>query len=434
MYSARLQACSNDAQKVIGTEFYFPLAYGDRPSKDQLATLGRKIFMDPSLSASGAMSCASCHSPDHAYGSPNGLMTQPGGKDMHRMGFRNAPSLRYLHSPIEFTEHFYELEVTGGQEDQGPTGGRTWDGRVNTGHDQALMPLLDANEMANKDALEVANRLRKASYAEEFRQAFSAPGQNVFDNPDAVLGWLSVAIEMFEQAPSEFHPFTSKYDAYLRDQVDLSPQEKRGLSLFNDIKKGNCASCHPGRMRNPSNSFPIFSDFGYAALGVPRNKDIAANQDPNFYDLGLCGPLRADLKSKTEYCGRFRAPSLRNVARRHSYFHNGVFHSLKQVLDFYVTRDITPQKWYAKAADGQVIKFDDLPPAYRKNVTTDPPFAPLPGNKPRLTPAEMDDVIAFLKTLSDGYTASNAGPKRPRDTGSMHLVYSQPAGALEARR
>jgi len=121
--------------------------------------------------------------------------------------------------------------------------------------------------------------------------------------------------------------------------------------------------------------------------------------------MGLCGPLRLDLKSKTEYCGMFRTPTLRNVALRKSYFHNGSFHSLRKVVEFYVSRDITPEKWYSRTADGKVNIYDDLPAQYHKNINVDPPFAPLPGNKPRLSTSEITDVVAFLNTLTDGYAA-----------------------------
>ena len=148
-----------------------------------------------------------------------------------------------------------------------------------------------------------------------------------------------------------------------------------------------------------------------AKMNVDENRDIPANADPAFYDLGLCGPLRSDLKNRPEYCGLFRTPSLRNVALRQSYFHNGVFHSLREVLDFYVTRDISPQKWYARSKDGTMAKFDDLPSQYHKNVNTEPPFAPLPGNQPRLSPAEIKDIIAFLTTLTDGYALHPANKR-----------------------
>lgn len=396
-------ACAGGDAAPVGTEQYFPLAYGDRPTVEQLSALGRKIFFDASLSASGRQSCASCHSPAHAYGPPNALPVQPGGESLSRMGFRNTPALRYLHSPVAFTEHFMESQVYGGADDEGPAGGRTWDGRVDSGHAQALMPLLDANEMANDSVQQIGERLRRSAYADEFQRITSPDGENIFDTPDAAVGWMAVALEAFESSPAEFHPFTSKYDAYLRDEVQLSPQEQRGLALFNDIKKGNCVSCHPGANRNPPDRMPLFTDFGYVALGAPRNSAIPANRDAAFHDLGLCGPLRKDLADKAEYCGRFRTPTLRNAALRSSFFHNGVFHSLKEVVEFYATRDTDPARWYPRDARGHVDKFDDLPEAYRANVKLDPPFKPLPGNRPRLNAAEIDDIVAFLKTLTDGY-------------------------------
>jgi len=406
LFSTPGLACSGDDIPRVGSEAYFPLAYGDRPTTDQLTALGRRIFFDPGLSASGKMACSSCHDPANAYGPPNNLAVQFGGANMNKLGFRNTPSLRYLHSPIAFTEHFIELEVTGSQDDEGPTGGRTWDGRVSSAHEQALMPLLDQNEMANANNEEIIAHLRKAPYAEEFRRTFSAPGEDVFDNSDATVGWLTVALAAFEQSPADFHPFTSKYDAYLRDQVQLTAQEQRGLALFNDMRKGNCASCHPSTTKNPRGRPPLFTDFGFIATGAPRNMALPANRDPLFYDLGLCGPLRRDLSNRPDYCGSFRTPTLRNVALRKNYFHNGVFHSLRDVVDFYVTRDTHPEKWFPRSALGQIAKFNDLPPQYHGNVNNDPPFAPLAGNKPRLNAAEIDAVVAFLETLSDGYTPS----------------------------
>ena len=100
----------------------------------------------------------------------------------------------------------------------------------------------------------------------------------------------------------------------------------------------------------------------------------------------------------------FLTPTLRNVALRHVFFHNGVLHSLRQVRDFYVNRDLHPERFYPLTATGDVIKYDDLPARYRTNVgIVDPPFNRHPGDPPALTPAEIQDVIAFLDTLTDGY-------------------------------
>jgi cytochrome c peroxidase len=337
------------------------------------------------------------------------MAVQPGGPDMRHRGFRNTPSLTYLHSPVAFTEHFMEHEVTGVEEDEGPTGGRTWDGRVDSASRQALMPLLDPNEMANTDIAALAARVARTPYADAFRRLFSSPGQDVFQHPDEVAGWAGVALEMFEQTPAEFHPFTSKYDAYLHDAARLSAPEKRGLALFNDPGKGNCASCHPGTVKG-RNERPLFTDFGHVALGVPRNRQLDANRDPSFHDLGLCGPLRQDLADRTHFCGAFRTPSLRNVALRKRYFHNGVFSSLRDVVAFYATRETNPARWYPRGPDGHAARYDDLSREYWPNVNNEVPFKPLPGNRPRLDERDIRDLVSFLKTLSDGYI-KKTGPR-----------------------
>lgn len=119
-------------------------------------------------------------------------------------------------------------------------------------------------------------------------------------------------------------------------------------------------------------------------------------------DLGLCE--RPELAARGDLCGAFKVPSLRNVAKRHVYFHNGRFQTLQQALSFYVTRDLQPERWYAMDPDGEPHLYDDLPAAYRANVnTTEAPYNRRPGAAPALNAAEIDDVIAFLTTLNDGY-------------------------------
>jgi len=210
-----------------------------------------------------------------------------------------------------------------------------------------------------------------------------------------------MALEAYQQSPTEFYPYSSKYDAWLRRGTSLSPQELRGLAAFNDPGKGNCARCHPSAMRK--GALPQFTDFGFAAIGVPRNASIPANADPGYHDLGLCGPLRTDLKDRHEYCGLFRTPSLRNVAMRPVFFHNGVLHSLSDVVRFYAERDTSPQKWYPRGSDGSTLKFDDLPPAYAANLDRQAPFARHPGEPPAMSEDDIQDIVVFLQALSDGY-------------------------------
>jgi cytochrome c peroxidase len=370
-----------------------------RRQVDALQALGAKLFVDPRLSASGTLACSSCHDPAHGFSPANALPVQMGGADMKQPGTRAVPSLTYIAATPPFTEHFFESDDDGDESvDNGPTGGLTWDGRVDRGRDQARIPLLSTYEMANKSPAEVAARLEQAGYAAALRRIL---GQKLASETQ-VFDAAVEAIEVYEQDYRTFYPYSSKYDAYLAGKATLAPAEARGLALFEDPDKGNCASCHisqPAMNGEP----PEFTDYGLIAIGVPRNPAIPANADPTHFDLGLCGPDRTDFKDRAEYCGLFKTPSLRNVALKQSFMHNGVFHSLREVMEFYVERDTDPGKWYGRTADGTVDKYDDLPVAYRDNVNTDPPFDRKPGDKPALDAAEIDDVIAFLGTLTDGY-------------------------------
>jgi cytochrome c peroxidase len=355
------------------------------------AALGEKIFNDAGLSASGRMSCATCHDSAHAFGSGDpDLVVPAGGAMLATPGFRKAPSLRYLDRTPPF---FFDAEGT-------PTGGFNRDGRASTLTEQAERPFLAAHEMANATPEEVVAKLRVAPYADDFRAVF---GSGILETPELAFDRMRLALELFEREDSRFHPFDSKYDLYLAGRVQLTPRELQGLALFNDPAKGNCAACHPSE-RGPDGSPPLFTDFTYDNLGVPRNSAIPANSDPSYFDLGLCGPFRTDLAQRTDLCGAFKVPTLRNVAVTAPYFHNGRFKTLREAVTFYVQRDTNPEKWYPRNADGTIDKFDDLPPQYRANVnTTEVPYNRKPGEAPALTPDEVGLVVEFLGTLTDGY-------------------------------
>ncbi|HVS76068.1 MAG TPA: cytochrome c peroxidase, partial [Steroidobacteraceae bacterium] len=281
-----------------------------------------------------------------------------------------------------------------------PQGGLFWDGRADTLEQQINGPLYNPLEMDAGSAARVVRKLAAAPYAQDFVRLF---GPGIFENVRLATDEAMFAIARYEIEDRDFHPFTSKFDAWLAGRARFTRAELRGYELFNDPAKGNCAACHLDRPTRDGLP-PLFTDFQYEALGVPRNPAIPANRDPRHYDLGLCGPYRADLRRQSQYCGMFVTPSLRNVATRRVFFHNGVFHSLRQVLDFYVNRDLHPQRFYPRDAAGQVIRYDDLPPRYRANVDRmDAPLDRHPGDPPALTPGEIRDVIAFLGTLTDGY-------------------------------
>lgn len=365
-----------------------------------IEALGRKLFFDPALSASGQMACASCHDPAHGFSPANDRAVQVGGKDMRTPGLRAVPSLMYLQAVPQFTEHYYDSEDEGDDSiDNGPTGGLTWDGRADRGRDQAIVPLLSPFEMGNESVAAAAVRARKAGYDAQIAAIY---GADSLADADKIFAAITHALEVYEQSWREFYPYSSKYDAFLAGRVQLSPQEARGLALFNDPQKGNCASCHISRRGNDGTP-PQFTDYGFIALGLPRNPAVPANADPAYFDLGLCGPLRTDFVGRSDYCGLFRTPSLRNVALRKTFFHNGVMHSLRDAVRFYAERDTRPEKWFPRGTDGIVRKFDDLPAKYVENINMEPPFGGTPGDRPPLSENDIDDIVAFLKTLSDGF-------------------------------
>jgi cytochrome c peroxidase len=291
-------------------------------------------------------------------------------------------------------------KAAGASENIVPQGGLFWDGRVDTLQDQALYPLLDPREMDGASIERVADKLRHAPYADRFIGLF---GVGVFGNLRLLIAEAMFAVGRYQIEDQSFHPYTSKYDYWLEGKARLTESELRGLQLFNDPDKANCDGCHlssPTRDGLP----PLFTDYQFEALGAPRNAALTDNSDPGYFDLGACGPKRTDIAEQTQYCGMFQTPSLRNTATRRVFFHNGVFTSLQQMMDFYNFRDTNPEKVYPRAADGTVQKYDDLPAKYHGNIDViDPPFDRHLGETPAMTAQDESDIIAFLKTLTDGY-------------------------------
>ena len=413
-----------------------PRLYGARPSVAQLSALGRAMFADATLSADGRLACASCHDPAAAFG-PNARTPSPfADGDPAHAGSRAIPSLRYAQYAGRFTRHTVDDEETHGV-DGGPTGGFTWDGRADTAREQALIPLFDAREMANADATALARRIAAAPYAAQFRQAFSAPGRDVFADPRQVLAWTALAFEVFEQGP-EFAPFDSRYDRWLAGRATLSEAERRGLALYRDPARGNCDTCHPSH-RSSNGGAPLFTDAGFIAVAAPRRAGlpplaasaavaditaIASQARGAEADLGLCRSGRAGVVDGD--CGRFRTPTLRNVALRTSFFHNGSVRTLRDAVAFYATRDTDPARWYARDAGGRVRAYDDLPDDAVANVDHEMPFQPLPDGRPRLDERDIDDLVAFLRTLTDADAETTAAGRSTGRASQRGTLSSRP--------
>jgi cytochrome c peroxidase len=417
------------------------------------AQAGRALFFDLSLSASGAQSCGTCHVPARAFtadpATDHGLPVPLGGKHMDLPGFRNAPSLVYA----ALTPGFFLDDGT-------PTGGFFRDGRASSLAVQAQQPFVTGFERANADAAEVRARLLASPASLQLFEA--AFGAAPLDDADATLTAMGEAIAAFEKEAPQFAPFSSKYDAWLAGKATLSESELNGLALFNNPGRGNCTACHPSQ-RQKYSAHALFTDFTYDNIGVPRSWNIPANlpgpvspvsgvplnylpPQPHlpadaqyrYYDLGLCGPFeppandpaaRDVFTNRTSMCGVFKVPTLRNLALTAPYFHNGAFATLHQVLHFYVTRDInnntgnnpTPvpagpggnpyfvggTPYLNASGTPDLCQYNDLPVAFDGNVNvgeipyTPPTFAG--GQAPTLDASEIDDVVAFLCTLTDGY-------------------------------
>ena len=361
-------------------------AGAESPRQDARVEAGRRLFFDVRLSEPPGTSCASCHDPARAFSGDNGsgLAVSRGSRPETR-GTRNAPTLMYLATSPG--PGFLEKDGKAV-----PRGGFFWDGRARTLSEQALGPLFTAHEMNNRNATTLAGKVAASDAASWLRQAF---GEDVFAEPDRALSAIADSLAAFEQSP-DFAPFSSKFDAVVRGQARFTEQEQRGQSLFTIAQKGNCAACHTlnSDSRDPRDS--LFTDFGFHALGVPRNAAIARRDAP---DLGYCDALPESKAGRSRWCGWFKTPTLRNVALTAPYMHNGKFTTLREAVAFYATRDTEPERWYPNGE-----KFDDLPPHLRANVDLDTrPYHRRPGQRPAMNDEEIDDIVVFLQTLTDGY-------------------------------
>lgn len=329
--------------------------------------LGEALFHDAQLSGGKNQSCASCHDKSVAFSDPDSSIPVSKGSVAGLFGTRNTPSIAYA----AFTPSLHQ-EVDDG--DVLWVGGLFLDGRANTLEEQAQKPFFNPIEMNNKDVNEVIANLRSSPTANMFRDVYGGDALDIGKEQQA-FQQLITAIAAFERTP-QFSPFSSKFDFYLQGKAKLTTQELEGMSAFIRADKGNCAACHV--MAASSSQPSLFTDFTYDNIGVPRhpNRQFFA---ADFVDEGLMTTQNGDVALR----GKFKVASLRNVAKTSPYMHNGVFSSLREVVEFYNTRDTDPQRW----GEAEVItteNHDEL------------------GNL-KLSDRDIDAIVAFLNTLSDGY-------------------------------
>lgn len=352
--------------------------------------LGRMLFHDTRLSEPAGQSCASCHDANFASTDPDKWSPTSQGVNPRLFGSRNTPTAMYM----AFSPAFHFDAAEGLYE-----GGQFLDGRAATLEEQAKGPFLNPLEMANTSKQQVVDKVSAARYAVLFKRVY---GPDAFDATEAAYDRIADAIAAFERTRM-FNPFTSKYDAYLAGKAKLTAQEMRGLELFEREDKGNCAACHASRPDEDENGGvpPLFTDFTYDNLGVPKNPHnrfytMSTQHNPDgrkFIDRGLGGFLDSPSED-----GKFKVPTLRNIALTAPYMHNGYFMTLRGVVDFYNTRDTKPVCAQEFLEEDKAIRQGCWPAAeVAQNVNQGEL-----GNL-KLDRQEVDDIVAFMQTLTDGW-------------------------------
>lgn len=332
--------------------------------------LGKLLFFEESLSTPPGQDCGFCHDPAAGFSNPEYDLPVSRGAQEGCYGNRNDMTAAYA----AFIPPLQKNQETGEW-----VGGLFWDGRANSLFDQAQGPPLNPLEMANPNRAAVTEKLKALPYAGLFTEVF---GEGAFD--DTLKAYQNMAHAMVAYMKSEeVCSFSSKYDFWLQGKTELTETELRGLALFESKDKGNCISCHPSKS-GKDGSPPIFSDFTYDNLGIPKNPENPFYQLPvefnpegfEFIDKGLGQVVGDHLQN-----GKFRVPTLRNIAITNPYMHNGIFKTLHQVISFYSTRDMG------------IWGSPEIPETVNREEL---------GNL-KLTNREIDDLVAFLKTLTDGW-------------------------------
>jgi cytochrome c peroxidase len=380
---------------------------------------GSSLYRDLNLSLNQNQACITCHHPSAGFEDPANRLDPvnfpvSNGSDPAFFGGRNAPSAAYSgFSPVLYFDAVAGLYI----------GGMFWDGRA-TGWtlgdpiaEQALGPFLNPVEMGLTSKAEAVGIVQASSYANLFIKVF---GPNAFANVDTAYNNIGIAIAAFERS-TKVTKFSSKFDRFWKEQGgDISTfgvdglgnyvgppngfssryftfKQANGLALFNAVNKGNCAACHLTTNYNVGVP-PLLTDFTYDNLGVPVNPQIAVLAGPQPIDYGIGARINELLSltpgisiidvpsglggtvpvAETE-AGKFKVPTLRNVERSAPYAHNGYFATLKDITNFYNTRDVA--LWPA-AEVSLNVNSTEL------------------GNL-GLTPAEESAIVAFMKTLTD---------------------------------
>lgn len=340
--------------------------------------LGRSLFFDTNLSLNRQQNCATCHNPEHGFidsreSLAKGMVSQSA--DGKVFGNRNTPTAMYAHFSVPFVYDAVRKTYKGGL---------FLDGRVKDLAEQAGQPPLNPVEMQMPDKKTILGRLEQIDfYREGFKKAY---GEAIWQDTEKAYQAMGDAIMAFEQT-KEFSPFSSKYDKYLRGEYELTTLEDLGRTLFFSNNNVNCKTCHS--LKPEDSEGEIFTNFEYHNIGVPSNRDMVKMNklSPDYKDQGLLdNPL---VKGDKQQAGKFKTPTLRNIAVTGPYMHNGVFKDLRTVILFYdkfnnPERKINPetgQPWDPAEVE-ETVNHTDL-------------------KAQALTDRKVDALVAFLKLLTD---------------------------------
>ena len=337
--------------------------------------LGSVLFFDKNLSKNRTQSCSTCHNPEAGFvdNRENGISSMASlGDDNKSLGDRQAPSAAYAMFSPEF--HYDEKAKM-------YKGGQFWDGREATLAGQAGGPPTNPIEMGMASKEMVADRLKENPYyIQSFKDIY---GEDVLSSDEKIYEAMTNSIEKFEMT-KEFAPFDSKYDRFLKDEYDLTPLEDLGKALFFSNNNNSCATCHV--LKGEDKKGETFTNYEYHNIGTPINHELRAKNGITDIDLGL---LNNPAVTDKNQIGKYKVPTLRNVAVTAPYMHNGVFKDLKTVVEFYdkynnKERTINPEtgKVWDEPEVKETIDLENLK-AKKQNDR------------------KVDALVAFMKLLTD---------------------------------
>lgn len=337
--------------------------------------LGEVLFFDKNLSKNRTQSCATCHNPNAGFVDDrlNGISKMASlGDDGKSLGDRQAPSVSYAKFSPNF--HFDEKKKK-------YIGGQFWDGRASSLEDQAGGPPLNPIEMGMASKEEIVNRLKENNfYVDSFEKIY---GKEIFNDENKVYEAMSKAIATFERS-DEFSPFDSKYDRYLKGEYDLTALEDLGKAIFFSNNNNSCAKCHV--LKGEDMQWETFTNYEYHNIGVPINHELRAKNGIKDIDEGL---LSNKYVNDINQRGKYKVPSLRNVAITAPYMHNGVFKDLKTVVEFYDkysnqdrTINTETNKPWDEPEVKETISLEEL-------------------RTKKLTDRKVEALVAFMKILTD---------------------------------